>query len=64
MPDLPLLDPAWLDGRLIVTDDDAIAAARRLARLEGIFAGFSSGANIAAALRLAPWQDGRDDRQR
>jgi cysteine synthase A len=27
-------------------------AARRLAREEGIFAGFSSGANLAAALKL------------
>jgi cysteine synthase A len=27
-------------------------AARRLARQEGIFAGFSSGANVAAAMQL------------
>jgi len=52
MPELPLLDPALVDGRLTVTDDDAIATARRLARLEGIFAGFSAGANVAAAERL------------
>jgi cysteine synthase len=49
---LPLLDPALVDGYLQVTDDEAIAMARRLAREEGIFAGFSSGANAAAALRL------------
>jgi cysteine synthase A len=52
MPELPLLDPALVDGRLTVTDDDAIATARRLARLEGIFAGFSAGANVVAAERL------------
>ncbi len=52
MPDLPLLDHSLVDGYLQVTDDDAIAAARRLAREEGIFAGFSSGANAAAAQRL------------
>ena len=52
MPALPLLDPSLVDGRLVVTDDDAIAAARRLARVEGIFAGFSAGANVAAAERL------------
>ncbi len=44
MPALPLLDGAPVDGYLTVTDDEAIEAARRLAREEGIFAGFSSGA--------------------
>ena len=52
MPALPLLNPAHIDGFLHVTDEDAIATARRLAREEGIFAGFSSGANAAAALHL------------
>jgi cysteine synthase len=51
--DLPLLRPEWVTGRIKVSDEEAIAAARRLAREEGIFAGFSSGANLAAALRLA-----------
>jgi cysteine synthase len=50
--DLPLLDPSDIDGFLAVTDDEAIAAARLLARREGIFAGFSAGANLAAALQL------------
>ena len=40
------------DGHLQVTDAEATAAARRLACEEGIFAGFSSGANLAAALQL------------
>ena len=35
-----------------VTDEAAINATRRLAKEEGIFAGFSSGANIAAAIEL------------
>ena len=52
MPNLPLLKPEHIDGYLQVTDADAIQTARRLAREEGIFAGFSSGANAAAALRL------------
>jgi cysteine synthase A len=52
MPDLPLLKREQIDGYLSVTDDEAIAATRSLARLEGIFAGFSSGANIAAARQL------------
>ena len=54
MPDLPMLHQAPPDGVLTVSDEEAIAAARRVAQVEGIFAGFSSGANIAAALRLLP----------
>jgi len=50
--ELPLLDAAQLAGFLQVTDDEATAAARRLAAEEGIFAGFSSGANLAGALQL------------
>jgi cysteine synthase A len=41
-----------VDGYLEVSDTEAIHQARRLARLEGIFGGFSSGANVAAALHL------------
>ena len=52
MPDLPLLRPEHIDGYLKVTDSQAVDMARRLAREEGLFAGFSSGANVAAALHL------------
>ena len=52
MTDLPLLRPEQIDGYLKVSDSDAIRMARRLAREEGIFAGFSSGANVAAAFQL------------
>ena len=52
MTDLPLLRREHIDGYLKVTDTEAIHVARRLAREEGIFAGFSSGANVAAALHL------------
>ena len=52
LSDLSYIEPHMVDGYLQVTDDDAIANARRLAREEGIFAGFSSGANVAAALQL------------
>lgn len=37
----------------VVTDEEAIAVARRLMREEGIMCGISSGSNVAAALRLA-----------
>ncbi len=52
MPDLPLIDRDWVDGFLKVSDQEATAMARRLAREEGLFAGFSAGANVAAALQL------------
>ena len=38
---------------LPVTDDEAIAAARALAKSEGIFCGISSGGTFAAALKVA-----------
>jgi cysteine synthase A len=49
----PLWDAGLCDGTLPIGDDEAIAVARELARREGILAGFSTGANVAAALRLA-----------
>ena len=52
MPQLKFIKPELVDGYLQVSDDEAIHAARRLAKEEGIFAGFSSGANLAAALQL------------
>jgi cysteine synthase A len=50
--ELDLLKDVEIDGYLTVSDQEAMDAARRLAREEGIFAGFSSGANVAAALQL------------
>lgn len=50
--ELPLLGRAQVDGYLQVADQEAVHIARRLAREEGIFGGFSSGANVAAALQL------------
>ena len=41
------------DRIVTVSDEDAIATARRLAAEEGIFAGISSGGALAVALRLA-----------
>jgi cysteine synthase A len=51
-PDLPLLDRSLVTGYLAVSDAQAVAAARFLAAEEGIFAGFSTGANLAAAWQL------------
>jgi cysteine synthase A len=52
MGDLAFLSDVSVDGYLKVTDAEAIRCARRLAAEEGIFAGYSSGANLAAALEL------------
>jgi cysteine synthase A len=49
----PQWDATLCDGTIPIGDDEAIDAARELARREGILAGFSTGANVAAALRLA-----------
>jgi len=49
---LRFLEGVRVDGYVQVSNTGAIETARRLAREEGIFAGFSSGANVAAALKL------------
>jgi cysteine synthase A len=52
MAELCHLDRDQVDGYLQVSGQEAAEATRALARTEGIFAGFSSGANVAAATRL------------
>lgn len=49
----PLWEPDQVDEIQVVSADDAMSMARRLAREEGLFAGTSSGANVVAALRVA-----------
>ena len=51
-PKLALLNDDHVDGYVQVTTNDTVDACRRLTREEGIFAGYSSGANVAAALQL------------
>jgi len=51
VPDV--LDQSLLDEVVTVSDDDAFATARRLAKLEGILCGISSGAAVCAALEVA-----------
>jgi cysteine synthase len=48
----PLFEPSLVDEILAVRTDDAKEMARRLAREEGLFSGTSSGANVAAAIRV------------
>ncbi|MGI9437897.1 MAG: cysteine synthase A [Geminicoccaceae bacterium] len=51
VPDV--LDTDLIDEVLIVSDDDAIETARKLAAVEGIPAGISSGAALAVACQIA-----------
>ncbi len=48
-----VLDLSVVDEVVQVTDDEAFETARRLAREEGIISGISSGAAVAAALKVA-----------
>jgi cysteine synthase A len=50
---VPLWRPDLVDGIERVSTDEAMQMALRLARDEGLFAGISTGANVAAALRVA-----------
>lgn len=52
-----VLNRSILDEIIAVTDEEAFACARRLAREEGIMAGVSSGAALHAALAVASRQD-------
>ena len=52
IPDLKFLENVPVDGFVQVSGDEAQKATRELAKHEGIFGGFSSGANVAAALKL------------
>lgn len=52
-----VLDVALLDEVIQVTAEEAFAMARRLAIEEGLPAGISTGANVAAALRVARRDD-------
>jgi len=49
---VPLWDPDAVDEIATVTTEDALATARALARTEAIFAGASTGGNVAAAIAL------------
>jgi cysteine synthase len=50
---VPLWTPTLANEIQTISTQEAIETARRLARFEGIFAGTSTGANVAVALRVA-----------
>jgi cysteine synthase len=47
------LDKSLVDDVITVTNDEAFEWARKLARLEGLLVGISSGANMCAAAKVA-----------
>ncbi|MGC1120465.1 MAG: pyridoxal-phosphate dependent enzyme, partial [Candidatus Methanofastidiosia archaeon] len=53
-----VLDTSLYDEVVDVSDEDAIAMSKRMAREEGILAGISSGANVWASLKVAEAMDG------
>ena len=50
--ELELVERGLMDGIITVTDNEATDMTYLLAKIEGVFAGFSSGANLAAAIKL------------
>jgi len=50
--DLPLIDHDLCDGIINVSSEESVEFTRNLAKLEGAFCGFSSGANVCAAVKL------------
>jgi len=50
--EMPNAPPSLLEGSVVVTDAEAVEMTHLLAEKEGIFAGFSSGANFMAAVKL------------
>lgn len=47
------MKPAFIDRIMLAGNDEAFEMARRVARVEGIPVGISSGAALSAALKLA-----------
>ncbi len=48
-----ILNTSIYDDVCIITDEEAISTSKKLASLEGIMCGISSGTNVAAAIKLA-----------
>jgi len=55
-----VLNRSIVDEIITVTNDEAFEVARDLAKIEGILAGISSGAAVAAALRVAIRPENKD----
>ncbi|RCV20658.1 hypothetical protein SETIT_4G074700v2 [Setaria italica] len=54
-----VLDMSAIDETVTVTTEEAMANARRLAKEEGLLVGISSGANLAACLKIASREENK-----
>ena len=54
----PILDVSKLDRKVLVSNEESVAAVRELLNRDGIFAGVSSGAVVHVARKLAAERDG------
>lgn len=48
-----ILDMKVIDEVVVVSDEEALKTAKKLAKLEGLLCGISSGSNVAVAIKLA-----------
>jgi len=55
--ELANVNRALIDGCVTVTHEEAVDMTRKLAEIEGVFSGFSSGANVMAAVKLLQEQE-------
>jgi cysteine synthase A len=55
-----VLNKSIIDEIITVTNDEAFETGRDLAKMEGILAGISSGAAVAAALKVARRSENKD----
>ena len=55
--ELANINKTLIDGCVTVTHEEAVDMTRKLAEVEGVFAGFSSGANVMAAIKLLQGQE-------
>ncbi len=56
----PVLNTKMIDEVILVSDDDAIAFSRRMAREEGLLSGISAGAAMKAAIEMGKRPENKD----
>ena len=57
--DIPFENKGLCDGEIAVSSEDAIEGMKDLAKVEGLYAGISSGANLVAAIKCLKKSEGK-----